>query len=59
MSGVRKLQLKMEVLRALNQVSPMAMVEMRTGSWSMALPGSNGGRWTGAGPCQNDDWVAR
>lgn len=27
MSGVRKLQLKMEVLRALNQISPQAMPE--------------------------------
>ena len=35
------------------------MVEMSTGSWSMALPVGAGGRRTGAGPCQNDDWVAR
>ena len=40
-------------------VSPMAMVEMRTGSWSMALPVVGGGvRRTGAGPCQNDGWMA-
>ena len=40
-------------------VRPIAMVEMSTGSWSMALPDLPGVRRTGAGPCQNDDWVAR
>jgi hypothetical protein len=36
-------------------VRPIAMVEMRTGSWSMA-PSRRAGvvRRTGAGPCQND-----
>ena len=37
-------------------IRPTAIVEMRTGSWSMALPVEAGGRRTGAGPCQNDDW---
>ena len=38
---------------------PIAMVDMRTGSWSMALPGGRGGAqdWRGSG--QNDGETTR